>query len=166
MNTNLTLMNVEFPNIKWNIVTLLPTYSAKDLCIFFIPINSHVQYLKFTFEQSCVFLPSHIIQWIYGDKLIIDRYTLCPLSTKLDMIQLHTIHNYFILDSSNYNFGNCLYISQDNTLKINMNMFSCCSDIKIKLVNTYVLQCILKIELIVNQKAKNVNKKIRTKIST
>jgi hypothetical protein len=150
-------MNIEFPNIKWNLIELLPTNkNIKDLCIFFIPINSHVQYLKITMNQCCGFLPHHIIQWIYGDKVIIDKHTLCPLSIKINMEQMYTIHNYSILDSFHPDFGNHMYIKHKNVLKINMHMFSCCSDIKIKLINTNILQCITQIELIVNQKVKNV----------
>ena len=159
MSTSLSLMNIEFPTIMWNFVKLKPTNkSIKDICIFFIPTNSHVQYLEITFNQSCLFLPHHIINWIYGDKLIIDKHTLCPLSIKINMEQMSNIHSYYILDSFNDMFGDLMYIKYNNILKINMHMFSCCSDIKIKFIDTILLKGITKIELVINQKIKKVKK--------
>ena len=162
----MTIIDIEFPNIKWRQVVLEPNkISEKNLYVFHIPTDSNVHSVIVKASTPDDISCSEIIEWIYGDKVIIDKKNMISLSTKMSIDKIQRFKDYYFIDK----IGECLadledleesidyndlYIKKKDNITIDMNMFSMCSEIRIKMVDYPRLTYIHNVKIIINKRQK------------
>jgi hypothetical protein len=137
---------LKLPTVHWTKKTINPTIYNQDLFIFSIP-NSNVKVTRIRFHtyDNSHFDIKQGIEWVYGDRVILDTSTPSALSIKLTVPQLKTIHNIHSVLGMR---GKLSYTRNSSLSIMDITPYSMCTQIKLKLT-PHALAVVKKIDLII-----------------
>ena len=106
---------VHIPRLQYKDICLQPrTISEDDLYIFSIPHTNFKNYrLQFRFKRPYPSSIDSMIEWIYGDRLVIDTQELSSLSLKLPFKTIQAVYDHRMRDNP-YEFNLLSFVEPKN----------------------------------------------------
>jgi hypothetical protein len=137
---------LNLPIVHWKNEIIKPTVYNNDLFSFSIPhSNVKVTHIRFYTYDNSHFTVGRGVEWVYGDRVILDTSAPSALSIKLTVPQLKTIHNIHSVSGMRGRFS---YTRRNSSLSMDLTPYSMCTQIKLKLA-PHALSAVKKIELVV-----------------
>jgi hypothetical protein len=137
---------VHIPRLQYKDICLQPRkISEDDLYIFSIPHTNFKNYrLQFRFKRPYPSSIDSMIEWMYGDRLVIDTQDLSSLALKLPFKTIQAVYDHRMRDNL-YEFNLLSFVEpksmwkkEDSCTYLDMELYSLCRDIRIKLNPHYI----------------------------
>ena len=137
---------VRIPRLQYKDICLQPRkISEDDLYIFSIPHTNFKNYrLQFRFNRPYPGPIDSMIEWIYGDRLVIDTQDLSSLALKLPFTMIQAVYDHRMRDNiQEFNIlsfvePKSMWKNEEYCTYLDMELYSLCRDIRIKLNPRYI----------------------------